>query len=401
MSTREALAGYAPHEGVTDSPRPRPRNRVRAMMRVGVRMMFHDRLKLLGTLFGVVFAVLLAVQQLSILFGLLEKNTMFVSRSKADIWLAPPNTQQLQTGEMMGPSVLARARTTAGVAQAEPLLFVPASLDKPDGGTEPVTLVGVSLPHQLGGPWAMVQGSADVIASPDTLVFEDSERERYGNLNLYAVRELNGYRVRAGGFTWGLLPFGPAYAFGEIDLVRTLTATPVDRMNFVLIRAHTGEDIEELVARLRSRIPEVTVLTSSAFSRSIAGTLLRQQLGITFGVSTSFGLAIGFIIVALSMFSAVLDNLREFGTLKAIGCRNGDLTILVFSQSLVYAAIGSLIGLGLVTRVADGIRSAKLVPIIPQPVYWIVPPLMLGICLVASGLALSRIRKLEPAMVFR
>ena len=68
---------------------------------------------------------------------------------------------------------------------------------------------------------------------------------------------------------------------------------------------------------------------------------------------------------------------------------------------LLIAAVGSFIGLGLVTRVAEGIRDPKLVPIIPHPIYWIVPPVMLVICLVASGLALSRIRRLEPAMVFR
>ena len=43
--------------------------RLRAMGRLGVRMMFHDRLKFIGTISGVVFAVLLAVQQLSILFA--------------------------------------------------------------------------------------------------------------------------------------------------------------------------------------------------------------------------------------------------------------------------------------------------------------------------------------------
>ena len=40
--------------------------RLRAMGRLGVRMMFHDRLKFIGTISGVVFAVLLAVQQLSL-----------------------------------------------------------------------------------------------------------------------------------------------------------------------------------------------------------------------------------------------------------------------------------------------------------------------------------------------
>jgi putative ABC transport system permease protein len=128
---------------------------------------------------------------------------------------------------------------------------------------------------------------------------------------------------------------------------------------------------------------------------------LRQQLGLSFGISTSFGLIIGFVIVALSMFSSVLDNLREFGTLKAIGATNADLTCLLLVQSLAYALVGSFVGLGLVTQVAAGIRGPKLVPIVPIAILKGVPLVMVVLCICASVLALMRIRRLEPGMVFR
>ena len=73
----------------------------------------------------------------------------------------------------------------------------------------------------------------------------------------------------------------------------------------------------------------------------------------------------------------MLDNLREFGTLKAIGCTNRDLTVLLLVQSVTYALIGSFVGLGLVTRVGEAIRSPKLVPIIPTVILEVVPFIML------------------------
>ncbi len=387
--------------------RPVPRRqaplslRLKAMARVGFRMMFHDRLKFVGTVSGVVFAVLLAVQQFAILLGLLEKNTMFVEHAGADLWIAPPNTQLLQPGDKLGEQLLMRARTTPGVEAAEPLMFTAGTVKKPNGGAEPVTLIGTQLPLMLGGPWNLVSGERHALGQPNTMIFEDSEREKYNGLNLNSVRELNGYRIRAGGFTWGLLPFGPAYCFGDIDLVRAMTGTPVNRMNFVLIKARAGQDLGRLQAAVQARVPEALVLQRDAFEKSIVVNLLQQQLGLSFGISTSFGLAIGFIIVALSMFSSVLDSLREFGTLKAIGCTNGDLTLLLLVQSIAYALIGSFVGLGLVTRVAASIRNPKLVPIIPHVVLGVVPIVMLFLCVLASLLALQRIRKLEPATVFR
>lgn len=373
----------------------------RVMAAVGLRMMLHDKAKLIGTILGVVFAVVLGVQQVSILLGLLAKNTMFIDNAGADVWIVPPGTSQLQPGALMSDSVLSRARTVDGVAIAEPLVYGGATLKKPDGGSEPVTLIGTRMPYELGGPWSLVAGSADSIAQADTVIFEDAEREKYGGLDLGSVRELNGRRVTVGGFTWGLLPFGPGYAFAEIEHARDLTSTPSDKMNFVLVKVRPGANAAEVTQALSERIPEQLVLEREEFSRSVVVTLLKEQLGASFATSTAFGLIIGFVIVALSMFSSVLDNLREFGTLKAIGCTNVDLALLLFCQATFYGLAGSLIGLALASQAAEGIRSPQLVPIIPTIFYGAVPILMVGICLAASLLALARIRKLEPGMVFR
>ena len=352
--------------------------RLRAMARVGLRMMFHDKLKFAGTVSGVVFAVLLSVQQLSILFALLHRNTQFVDNCGADLWVLPPNTTLLQPGEQLHHSVLYQSRSTPGVLEAQPLVFTAGTLRKPTGGSEAVTLVGMEPTSTLAQPWNIVAGQQSALRQPDTMFFEDSQREKYGALNLGSIRELNGHRVRVGGLTWGLVPFGPAYAFADQDLVRSLVGIRSDRVSFVLIRATRGTDLSIVKARLAAKMPEAMVMTGTEFHDTIVKSLLEQQLGMSFGISTSFGLLIGLVIVSLSMFSSVLDNLREFGTLKAIGCTNFDLTILLLMQSATYAIVGSILGLGMVTRVVEKIRQALLVPIIPHELIYAVPFVMVG-----------------------
>jgi len=129
--------------------------------------------------------------------------------------------------------------------------------------------------------------------------------------------------------------------------------------------------------------------------------LTKTPIGISLGSQTLFGLFVGFVIVALSMFSGVVDNLREFGTLKAIGATNGDLAKLLFVQSLVFALFGSALGLGLVSLAASGIRSPNLALLLPWPLFAATVVSMMLLCIAASSLALVRLRKLEPGMVFR
>lgn len=383
-----------------------PLVRLAAIVALATRMMFADKPKLIGTTLGVVFAVVLSAQQLGILFGLLQKNTMFVDNAGVDVWIAPPGTNQLQPGKRLPESTLLQALTTEGVQRAQPLIYGTGSIQRPSGGSEPITIVGFDLPTTpdgawLGGPWNIVSGTREALALPNAIFLEDARREKMGDVNLGSVREVNGYALSSVGFTWGLLPFGPPYSFVETKLARSLLSVGPEEQHFVLIDVAEGHDHEIVAARLQERLPDTRVMTRKTFHDAIVATLLGEQLGVTFGTSTAFGLLIGFIIVALSMFSSVLDNLKEFGTLKAIGSTNGDLSRLLIVQSILYATLGSFVGLGMVGFASEGIRSASLAMIVPIELLIATPLVMIVLCVVASVLALRRVRKLEPGMVFR
>ncbi len=376
--------------------------RLSTMGRVGLRMMFFDKAKLLGTLLGVVFAVVLVNQQLGIFLGLIYKNIMFVQNSRADIWITPPSTENLTAGKTLPNANLYAAKVTPGVAWAEPLLYGGGSVKTPSGGTEPITLVGTRYPRYVGGPWNIVAGDAQRLSLPDTMFFEDSDRETLGGLNLGSMREVNGRRVTVGGFTWGLEPFGPSYAFADYETARELLHTASDQCSYVLVGVESGQDPSAVKAALQAKMPGALVMTGAEFKGKIEYFLVfKQSLGVSFGTSTLFGLIVGFVIVALSMFSSVVDNVREFGTLKAVGSTNFDLGMLLLVQSLTYAVLGSIIGLALVTRMAAGIRSAKLALVLPPWLTFGTVAVMIVVCVTASSLALLRIRKVEPAMVFR
>lgn len=376
--------------------------RLGTMARLGVAMMFHDRAKLAGTLLGVVFATVLMLQQLGVFGGLLYKNSQFVDNTKADLWIVPPETTTALPGPLIPMATLPRARVVDGVAWAEPLLMGGAALKRPGGGQEAVSLVGTRLPRLAGGPFHLVAGRPDAIEDPDTVIFDDGARANLGGVNLRSVRELSGRRVVVGGFTWGLLPFGPGYAFANYETARGILRVPEDRTHFVLVGLEAGADPDAVRDRLQAELGDaVEVITSAGFSSRIVSDLIAAQLGITFGTSTGFALIVGFVIVSLSMFSAVVDNVKEFGTLKAIGATTFDLAKLLFVQAMLYAFLGTTLGLFLAGGMAAGIRSANLVLVIPTWLSFGSYGVMAVICVVASSLAVLRVRNIEPGMVFR
>src|SRR5207245_826787 len=103
-----------------------------------------------------------------------------------------------------------------------PLLIGGTSVKLPEGGQKGVLLVGTELPALKGGPFNVVVGDPNALATRDAMFFEGSRREILGDLNLGSVREVSGHRAQAVGFTSGLLPFGPSYAFASFETAREL-----------------------------------------------------------------------------------------------------------------------------------------------------------------------------------
>ena len=372
------------------------------MARVAVRMTFHDKLKTAGSVFGVIFAMVLANQNLAIMSFLMHRNTMFVDSSGADLWIVPAGTRILVGGRLLPMDKLLQAQVVDGVEWASPVLWRDVVMKLPNGGSEPLTLIGTRAPELRGGPWNIVSGKADDLLVPDSVIFEDSYRERFGGLNLRDPRELNEHGVVAAGFTWGLVPFGPSYAFAEFDLAREIMHVDADQVNYVLVKLKPGTNPAQVKGELQQRMPEVDVLTSAELRSTIREfVLLEQGVGPMLGTSTLLGIIVALAVVSLTMLSAVLDNLREFGTFKAIGATNRDIMKILVIQSLLVAGMGSVIGVVLVAVMARSARSPQLMlPISPYVLAATIVVLTV-VSILASGLALARIRKLEPAMVFR
>jgi putative ABC transport system permease protein len=87
------------------------------------------------------------------------------------------------------------------------------------------------------------------------------------------------------------------------------------------------------------------------------------------GVVIGLGLVVGFLVVFLSMYTAVLERTREIGVLKALGASPGFILDVLMRETTVLAILGSILGVlftygtrWLILTFASGALLQEIVP---------------------------------------
>lgn len=115
----------------------------------------------------------------------------------------------------------------------------------------------------------------------------------------------------------------------------------------IYVQADSSNNLSAVKTALGSALPDATINTQEDLASTVSGSLatasgLISNLGFWLSLAV---LVAAFLIATLFTISGVSRRTREFGTLKAIGWKNGRITAQVAGESLVQGIIGGVIGL--------------------------------------------------------
>jgi putative ABC transport system permease protein len=172
-------------------------------------------------------------------------------------------------------------------------------------------------------------------------------------------------------------------------------------VTFVAVGVAAGESPQAVRDRLQQRLPETLVFTRAQLhDMELRYFQKRTPVGVVCGMGTLLAALIGAGIVGVTLYSSVIDRLREFGTLKALGASREDLLRLLGAQALLFSAVGyplGLLGFALVRHLSG--------PSVTMPApYWLLASVAAAtviVCGAASAIAVRRVLQVEPAIVFR
>jgi len=373
---------------------------------LAIKSMLADRGRLLTSVLGVAFSVVLVNLQGSLLLGLIQKASLLVDFGKADIWVGHKHMNNVDIGTFIPERWLYRIKSIDGVASAEPYIIMFGQATMHDGKFENVILVGSAPGSLLGNAWEMAEGDARAIRDPDGILVDVYDASKLGGCQIGDRLEINNHRAKVVGMTKGIVGFTTnPYVFTTLERARSTFGAggvPPEHCSYFLVRAKPGTNIPDLCARIRERVPQLEVFDKATYSRiCMEFWMTRTGIGISFGLAAVLGLLVGLAIVAQTLYASVTERIKEFATLKAMGADNRCIGRFLVAQALGNALLGSL--LGLVTAVVVGhFMNGPRSPVVwSNAVACASVVLITVVCFAAAWLPYWRIRRVDPASVLR
>jgi putative ABC transport system permease protein len=370
--------------------------------RLASRNLFHDRLRFVATIVGIVFSIVLVTVQMGLYVGFRRMVTTMIDHSPAALWIMPVATKCFEDPSLLDDRQRFRALAVNGVAEVAPLVIGYAQWRLPGGTTTPVFVVGSEL-RQLGlHPWNLVAGRMDDLSIPGAVAIDKSYFERLGVKGAGENAEIRDQKVQVVAVTKGIRSFTTTpYVFTDLDRARAYTGTSPNKASYLLVRVSPDADVDAVRRELRASLPDVEVLTAGEFrNRSRNFWLFGTGAGAALFAGALLGFIVGTVIVAQTLYSSTKDHLNEFATLRAIGSSSRYIYTVIIWQALISAIIG-FCGAAGISAIVVRMTADSALPIVMTPALTFALLLLtVAMCVASAVAAIIQVMRIDPSMVF-
>ena len=381
-----------------------------AMNWLALRMLTGDRAKYLALIFAIAFSSFLIAQQASLVIGVMNRTrSQILDVTDADMWVMDPATLYVDEVYALKDSDVDRVRGVPGVRWAVPFFKGQARAIAPDGKFRLTILLGIDDASLAGGPEPrkMLLGSIEELRNPDAVIVDLAGYHFFfpgQPLQLGKTLEMNDHRAKVVGIVNASAPFTTLPVFyTRYSQALNFVGRERKLLSFVLAKAAPGVPIFEVTNNIL-RTTGLRAVSSEQFGwMTISYYLHNTGIPINFGLTVALAIIVGAVIAGQTFYMFTLENLKQFGALKAIGTTNRRVVGMILLQALTVGGVGYGIGMGLAGAFFAIIstKEATRGVILLWQVMAGTAGIELFIVILASLLSIRKVLILEPAMVFR
>lgn len=377
------------------------------MNRIALKMLLGNPGKFISIVMGIAFASLLIAQQASIFCGLMRLTASQVRDLRgASIWVMDPNVQFIDDIKPMSENELFRVRSVPGVKWAVRLYKGLSRAKLPNGNFQQVILLGLDDSTMIGAPLEIVQGNLADLRQPDAVIMDVHGAEHLwpeDPFRLGRVFEMNDRRAVLVGICKASKTF-QTFPVVYTRYTQAVRFMPPERktMSFILAQNDPELDPHAVCDAIESNTGLQAITRRDFIWKTMDYYLANTGIPVNFGITVLLGFFVGTAVAGQTFYLFTVENLRQFGTLKALGVSNARILRMVLLQAAVVGILGYGLGAGaagLFGELAKG--TTKLAFFMPWQVLVGTGAAVVLIVILSSLISVRRVLALEPAVVFK
>lgn len=375
---------------------------------IALKMLMGDRGKFLGLIFGVAFATLLMSQQVSIFMGILKRTaSQILDVRDAQIWVMDNKVRFIDEVPPLADGDLHRVRGVPGVAWAVKLYKSQLLTRLEDGNSRTVILFGIDDATFVGAPAEMIVGQLSDLRQPDSFIVDKSGYEYMWPNEPYRLGreiQINERRAVLVGVCKASAPFTTLpILYAKYSTAANYAPKGRRMLSFVLAQPANGMAATDVCRRIERQTGLMALTQDEFFWKTIVYFLGSTGIPVNFGITIALGFIVGAAVTGQTFYLFTIENLRQFGALKAMGVSNGRLVGMILLQGFLVGAIGFGFGIGLTAFFFVGTSHVTVLAglfMTSTAVIGTGSAVLLIIMLTALA-SIHRVLVLEPAVVFR
>ena len=398
-------------------------------MSLALATLLYEWRRYMAAVVALAFSGLLVLAQVGIFVGIGKGFTAQIDRARADIMVLGPGAKALFNG---GPSGLPRRMiplvyTHPEVVQVAPLdgsggrfqnILSPEQQAKAEarakkggkgggGGGRKSEFVNVTVIDAIPGyvtvPTDYTPGMVEALRQPYAVAVDRTALPRLGvkkgDKALY-----NGKTITIGVVTDGYPNIIQPTLVMSRDTLRMLgEADTGQRVGPLMVQIRDPARAEIVAAQLNKKGDgKFRAWTRQELADANSGAMFEDQIiGIILGFSAFLGLFIGVVITWQTLRQAIMANIKEFASLRALGVSMGDLRNIVMELSFWVGIVGVLASAALTWLVSLAATAGGVPMSFPPVLVAVVAVFLIVIAMVSGFLSLGVLKNSQPADLLR
>src|SRR5581483_5478496 len=189
-----------------------------------------------------------------------------------------------------------------------------------------------------GRPWQMLYGYPEDLLTPGAVTVDTTARHKLDDADIDTTTQIGAVSAKVVGVTDGIRSFqGNPMLFTDLDNARSFGHLSSDAMHYVLVKLDQAADRAEVLKILRDigETEYFEAYTKPEMSKKAQDYWLNATgAGPALAMSALMGLIVGVVVAGQVLYTSTLEHLKEYGTLKAIGASNLQVTGAIVSQAM-------------------------------------------------------------------